>query len=92
MLAFWEITHIARHSFANIARQKKANVYDISKALGHSSLRITESYLSKFDTQSQDETMKQIFDSKETDEELLINQLHGIAPDKLKDILKKLEK
>ena len=31
--------HIARHSFANIARQKKANVYDISKALGHSSLK-----------------------------------------------------
>lgn len=84
--------HIARHSFANIARQKKANVYDISKALGHSSLRITESYLSKFDTQSQDKTMKQIFDSKDIDEELLMNQLHGIAPDKLKDILKKLEK
>ena len=33
--------HIARHSFADIARQKKANVYDISKALGHSSLKIT---------------------------------------------------
>ena len=53
--------HIARHSFANIARQKKANVYDISKALGHSSLSITEAYLSKFDVESQDATIKQVF-------------------------------
>ena len=84
--------HIARHSFANIARQKKANVYDISKALGHSSLKITEAYLSKFDTTSQDATMKQVFDTNNIDEELLIKQLQGIAPDKLRDILKRIEK
>ena len=84
--------HIARHSFENIARQKKANVYDISKALGHSSLKITEAYLSKFDTTSQDATMKQVFDTNNIDEELLIKQLQGIAPDKLRDILKRIEK
>jgi len=84
--------HIARHSFANIARQKKANVYDISKALGHSSLKITESYLSKFDTQSQDETMKQVFDDNNIDEDLLLKQLQEITPDKLKDILKRVGK
>lgn len=84
--------HIARHSFANIARQKKANVYDISKALGHTSLKITETYLSKFDTTSQDETMKQVFDTNSINEELLIKQLQGIAPDKLRDILKRIEK
>ena len=53
--------HVSRHSFANIARQKKANLYDISKALGHSSLSITEAYLSKFDVESQDATIKQVF-------------------------------
>jgi len=84
--------HIARHSFANIARQKNANVYDISKALGHSSLKITESYLSKFDTQSQDETMKQVFDANNIDEELLVKQLQRLPPGKLKDILKKTMK
>ena len=84
--------HIARHSFANIARQKKANVYDISKALGHTSLKITETYLSKFDTTSQDATMKQVFDTNNIDEELLIKQLQEIAPDKLRDILKRIEK
>jgi len=84
--------HIARHSFANIARQKKANVYDISKALGHSSLKITESYLSKFDTQSQDETMKQVFDVNNIDEELLLKQLQEVTPDRLRDILKRAGK
>lgn len=91
-LALAILLHIARHSFANIARQKKANVYDISKALGHTSLKITETYLSKFDTTSQDETMKQVFDTNSINEELLIKQLQGIAPDKLRDILKRIEK
>lgn len=54
--------HIARHSFANIARQKDANVYDISKTLGHSSIKITEAYLSNFDIESQDKTMEKIFE------------------------------
>ena len=92
LLALPCIFHMARHSFANIARQKNANVYDISKALGHSSLKITESYLSKFDTQSQDETMKQVFDANNIDEELLVKQLQRLPPGKLKDILKKTMK
>lgn len=92
LLALPCIFHQSRHSFANIARQKKANVYDISKALGHTSLKITETYLSKFDTTSQDETMKQVFDTNSINEELLIKQLQGIAPDKLRDILKRIEK
>ena len=55
-------THIARHSFADIARTKKASVYDISKMLGHSSIKITEAYLASLDIDSQDETMKSILD------------------------------
>jgi len=38
-------THVARHSFAEIARQKTKNdIYAISKALGHSNISITENY------------------------------------------------
>lgn len=55
-------THIARHSFADIARTKKASVYDISKMLGHSSIKITEAYLASLDIDSQDETMKAVLD------------------------------
>ena len=55
-------THIARHSFSDIARKRKASVYDISKMLGHSSIKITEAYLASFDVDSQDEAMKSIMD------------------------------
>lgn len=55
-------THIARHSFSDIARKKKASVYDISKMLGHSSIKITEAYLASLDVDSQDDAMKSILD------------------------------
>ena len=85
--------HIARHSFANIARQKKANVYDISKALGHSSLKITESYLSKFDTTSQDATMKQVFQNNtRIDENSLLKQLQSLNPEALASLLAKVNR
>jgi site-specific recombinase XerD len=52
--------HSSRHSFANIARIKKADLYSISKALGHKSLKVTEIYLASFDEQSLDETMEMV--------------------------------
>ena len=84
--------HIARHSFANIARQKKANVYDISKALGHSSLSITEAYLSKFDVESQDATIKQVFKNEKpapSNEELL-EALKKMSSEEIKVLMEKL--
>ena len=55
-------THIARHSFADMARKKGMKLYDISKALGHSSLSITERYLENFDDDSLDNAMENLFD------------------------------
>jgi len=52
--------HIARHSFANIARQKKESLYDIKNSLGHSSVQVTERYVSGFDYESQDKSMERI--------------------------------
>ena len=37
-------SHTARHTFADLARQGNANLYNLSKTLGHSSLDITERY------------------------------------------------
>jgi len=53
--------HIARHSFADIARQKGWDVYLISKALGHSSIKVTESYLKGFDAEALDAEMENLF-------------------------------
>lgn len=86
--------HIARHSFANIARQKNANVFDISKSLGHSSLNITQKYLSKFDTVSQDATMISVLgkDRPKVDEAALLRQLSSLSADQLSSLLARIGK
>lgn len=55
-------SHLARHSFADIARKKGIAIYDISKALGHSSIRVTEKYLTDFDDSTLDDAMDKIFE------------------------------
>ena len=55
-------THTARHSFADLARQKTDNIYNLSKTLGHSSIKVTEAYLASFDQQAVDDTMDSVFD------------------------------
>ena len=54
-------THTARHSFADIARQKTDNIYNLSKTLGHSSLKVTEAYLASFDEKAVDNTLDSMF-------------------------------
>jgi site-specific recombinase XerD len=54
-------THTAKHSFADIARQKTDNIYNLSKTLGHSSIKITEAYLASFDQRAVDDTLDEVF-------------------------------
>lgn len=53
--------HVSRHSFAHYALEKDMDLYSISKALGHSDLKITEEYLKKFDEEKLDKDMDQLF-------------------------------
>ena len=53
--------HVSRHSFADVARKKGMGVYNISKALGHSSIKVTENYLRGFDAESLDAEMDNLF-------------------------------
>lgn len=46
--------HVARHSFADYARQKSGNLFAISKALGHRDLATTQQYLKSFDREAVD--------------------------------------
>jgi integrase len=57
-------THTARHSFADLARQKTDNIYNLSKTLGHSSIKVTEAYLASFDQKAVDDTMDSMFDDQ----------------------------
>ena len=53
--------HVARHSFADYARSRGMSLYDISKALAHSDIKITQSYLKSFDEESLDQSMEELF-------------------------------
>lgn len=54
-------THIARHTFADLARKDGWSIYDISKALAHKSILVTQNYLQKLDTESLDKKMESLF-------------------------------
>lgn len=54
-------THTARHSFSQIALVNDVDVYTISKALNHSSLKVTESYLKQFDHEYVSDKLKIFF-------------------------------
>lgn len=53
--------HVARHSFAHHALRRGMTLYDISKALGHSDLKITQEYLKSFDEEMLDKAMEGLF-------------------------------
>ena len=53
--------HVSRHSFAQFALTKGMDLYSISKALGHSDLKITEEYLKSFDEELLDKSMGALF-------------------------------
>ena len=54
-------SHVARHTFADLARKEGVPVYLISKALGHKSLKQTEAYLASFDTKGVDDMLRRLF-------------------------------
>jgi len=53
--------HIARHSFSQFALKKGIDIYSISKALGHSDIKVTQAYLSSFDEDLLDKSMDKLF-------------------------------
>lgn len=53
--------HVSRHSFSQYALENGLDLYQISKALGHSKLKTTERYLKAFNEELLDEGMDQLF-------------------------------
>lgn len=54
--------HVARHSFADFARRQSGDLYAVSKALGHTSLQVTQNYLRSFDKDAVDKLAKSLWD------------------------------
>ncbi len=53
--------HVARHSFADIARKIIGDVHQVSDALDHSSISITENYFNDAEPEENDELVRKIF-------------------------------
>lgn len=53
--------HVSRHSWAHFALTKGMDLYSISKALGHSDLKVTQDYIKSFDEQLLDKAMEGLF-------------------------------
>ncbi len=53
--------HVARHTFANIARQITKDIFVVSDALDHSSISITENYFGSAAPEENDDLVKQVF-------------------------------
>jgi site-specific recombinase XerD len=64
-----EITfHVARHSFANIARQRSGDLYALNKALAHGNLSTTQEYLAAFDQDAVDNLLNnEVWNDESTD-------------------------
>lgn len=59
-IAFLNITYTARHTWATLAYYLEVHPGIISEAMGHSSIKVTETYLKPFNVKKLDETNKSI--------------------------------
>ena len=85
--------HIARHSFAKIAKEKGVDNAHLKNILGHSSIKITEGYMGNFDTEETDKVMSSIFEeNKLTDNEKIKNLLKQMDISELENIINELKK
>jgi integrase len=58
-------THTPRHTFSiNAIVDKELDIYQLSKALNHSSVKVTESYLRGFKSKEIDESLKNFYNNK----------------------------
>ena len=56
MVALWVLFHVSRHTFATMMLTLGADLYTVSKLLGHTSVRMTQVY-AKIINQKKDEAV-----------------------------------
>lgn len=75
--------HIARHSFAKIAKEKSVDNLHLKNILGHSDMSITERYMGSFETAETDAVLKSIFQEEETTQEKMKRLMEQMNPNDL---------
>ena len=84
--------HIARHSFAKIAKDNKVDNNHLKNLLGHSNIKITEAYMCNFDTAETDTVMASIFKKKEAPKEKAQKLLESMSDEQIEAFLKSISK
>lgn len=79
--------HIARHSFANIARQLGAGIFDVSKSLGHGSLKTTEVYFSTMDNETTDGAILKVSEAVNHTEGFSHKYLQSLSKEQKKELI-----
>lgn len=82
--------HIARHSFAKIAKDNKVDNNHLKNLLGHSNIKITEAYMGNFDTAETDTVMASIFKKKEDPKERAQKLLESMTNEQIEAFLKSI--
>ncbi|MBP1593598.1 MAG: hypothetical protein H6Q12_616 [Bacteroidetes bacterium] len=83
--------HIARHSFAKIAKDNKVDNNHLKNLLGHSSIKVTEAYMGNFETADTDKVMASIFGNKEDQIAQLKTLLEKVDPVQLETLFLSLK-
>lgn len=81
--------HMARHSFAKIAKDKGLDNLEVKALLAHSNLTTTQTYMGEFETKKLDDALNAVF-SHEDQEAVLLGQLRNLDPGRLRSLLEKL--
>lgn len=83
--------HIARHSFAKVAKEEGIETDTLQKMLGHEREETTKRYMGELDSSEYDSALEKIFEKKEqTDNDKLIEQLKRLTPEELKKVILEL--
>ena len=78
--------HVSRHSFAYQATTKEVGSMAIMKALAHSSLKTTETYLGELNDNETNSVLQRMFDNK-PNKEKLVKELVSLSEEEFKELL-----
>jgi len=84
--------HIARHSFAKIAKDNKVDNNHLKNLLGHSNIKVTEAYMGNFETEESDNVMASIFGEKEAPKQEVKALLEKMNPEQIEALLQAMKK
>lgn len=83
--------HVARHSFAKVAKDKKTDNNVLKNLFAHSSVKITEGYMGDFDTAENDRALEAIFNENQDSKARLLKLLERMNTEEIETILNQIK-